>query len=719
MSKYNTTSLTFFLLLFSILTSCQADNPSQTVITPPTTPIIPVPSDDDDENTLSDDGAAQNDSEPNTTPSNEETYPLTMAFRSSQNNTDLDLLTNYDFIHDLDIRYLNDAEDLFGDSAITLHHNSSGLVSISNYTSVYPGHWLYGMGSLARRSFNSTKNEIYVNDASRFRIDDYLTIAYFDSARGEILWNMVELVKITAEPDTVNNILTVSRGEEGTTALSWSVGTYDVAVKPMTSLDSLTPDAKAINITRFSPLDVNGASGLDYFADYIHDNFWVDRFAQGIDGFEFDMAKSRLENDNGIGIDCNNDFVADYCFVDGVNEYLLATNEMVEALRARMPGVILQFDSSLPEKGFRSLLVNGIEMENFPLMENQDFRKFSSAFHHLRYFVENVEPAYKTSYGLTKADTRAYKCDAANSTANSNAIQRLGMAANSLLLMPHAYAAETESTGQKCFDVYVFDEYTGGSLNNPKWLGQVRSGLVRNTDDLGTDNLLTGVTWSDRAATTTYSISSTTSQDGSSFTLSVDDVPSIIEIRPDGSYFPNVAGASMIGTISRTNSTTTSKAFTLSFTASAINTNHETSYEIPRLMLVKLVTTSGDVYPQNILVDSAARDFSLTFKLGTRDSISRIIIGSGEETGILSVSNMQLVTGFGDRFIRYFENGAVILNSSSESWTVSLDTTYSANGYQRLDGSIDPIVNNGTNGVGTERNQFTVPANDALFVTKR
>ena len=74
--------------------------------------------------------------------------------------------------------------------------------------------------------------------------------------------------------------------------------------------------------------------------------------------------------------------------------------------------------------------------------------------------------------------------------------------------------------------------------------------------------------------------------------------------------------------------------------------------------------------------------------------------------------NVALYRGGGDRFVRYFYNGAVILNMTEDAWSLNLGTTYSPDGYARLLGTLaaGDAVNTGVQGNGADRTEFFVPA---------
>jgi hypothetical protein len=140
-------------------------------------------------------------------------------------------------------------------------------------------------------------------------------------------------------------------------------------------------------------------------------------------------------------------------------------------------------------------------------------------------------------------------------------------------------------------------------------------------------------------------------------------------------------------------------------------------------------------------------DYKLSFYRSSVDTgrLEEIRFESGEEPGNLIIADPELVAGSSDRWIRYFENGAVILNlewenepsstpadlrqdsgmttGSPADWVACLDTAASPTGhYCRLDGSrIDfsgAWVNDGTwapmNSAG--KSCFPVPKMDALFI---
>lgn len=714
-------------------------------------------------------------------------FPIVHAFRSIENGNDSNnggyskhtasspYLDNLEIVHyGTTLNYdevLLETEKNRGDSVITILHaqsggidrkrigdlNKNGNVTESDY--VFPGYWLFQVGSFAVDEIPAASTDdatvieveslVDDNGYSLFSVNDEVMITYYDASGKERLWSTFESAKITAVDESSNSI-TVLRGQSyghlnPTEARNWQTDTYEVLITAHVKYND--EDNKVLNLSPQSPKDpLTGLNGYEFFvADFIT-NIWEKSATDGttsLDGVIFDAGRGLIAGDASIPIDINNDLTADYGFIDGINLFGLGVQMYLELLREKLPDKIIMIDSSTVDEGYRNRNspINGIEDENFW----HKGQTYSEAYLHLKNWHDNTKNRTSYTYGFTKEDTLLYSCgEYANedSKPKSNARFRVGLAASLLIGSNFPYAAETEAQdsidgdAKQCYDVYDWDEFTGGKLNDWDWLGGASSEAIQDLSLLGSTNLLESATWDCKTETQTGTkakCGDSTSDYQATFTstLEADNTYSrelVISSLPqktfvlNDNYYPSVGGVFFRAEIAAEMQKQHDKEFTLLFDAEAeLSQSYTGSYSLasdlpPKFVRIKLTDTNNRSYFQNVLVGNNSQTYRLSFTLDNSAGIKKILFFSGEEAGTLKVKNIELVTGSANLWTRYFEGGAVIVNATGDSRDVALDTQYSSNGYKRITGTYDPSVNTGAHGSGTSKNIFTIPAEDALLV---
>lgn len=654
---------------------------------------------------------------------------------------------------------------------ITLAQLTYGGMKARDMADVYPGHWLF----MPRGVVDTLTVNPYDSDEMSLELDPWETGA-FTAGYPAMIYTLdggvpdwdgpVEHVAITSV-NTGASELTVDRVSSWGSYVDWSLYSDIVIAQHAAWGPSNSPTGATLllNLTSSSPdvappLAVTGCSGTctaaEFYAGWLFD--WLNPTV--FDGLELDQGHWTFVEQYNLPVDADNDGASDYGYLSGINQYAIGGATALAALRAHIDGGsstsdrMLIVDSSVPHYGYRGPeSIDGIEIENFP--NSFDWRRFSSGLSQLMLFVEiadadgdgtpNVNDARAAlSYGVTKEDTAWFYChDEDNDSAMDdppnaavafngpdNGNFRLALAASLLAGMPHAFS--TETAGKPCYRAYVWDEYTGGHMTEDdwSWLGDALSvsgaDLQRDTGDLsaGSGNIGSGWTWNaaphahandcSGAGDHCYVVSGGVSS--GTVTLTVSTIPTDTFTYPANSQvFPSVIGATIGAVNPATSCTSGSDQYTLSFRAFGSVTPSGTYGAAPRLARVRLTDWSGTTYYQDVLVPPAAYDFSLTFPMNSSTCVKKVEFMSGQTTGFLSVEDPTLSKGSADRFIRYFERGAVLMNYSDSDWDVDLDLLYGPAGYHRLLGEQNPN-NTGELGEGVDHTEFTVPANDALFV---
>jgi len=734
-------------------------------------------------------------------------YPQVVVFRGGTNAvvSHFDDFANVEVMHDAFVGTgLKPVESNYADSIDTVFHTRWASIGANNAQAqnVFPGHWLFNIGTLVTSSVDAASTRISVADTSLFSIDDRVVVYGCDSNNAPN-WSITEEVIIT---NILSGTLELDRDAFWTTPQDWNVTSQNVRIASHVLIWNDLPNIWAINLSLESPVDTNGSAtyyGHRFFADHFFTNLWMNRLDGSstnvfINGFEFDGGRSvAAKGANQDNVDINNDFTPDGGYVYGLNLYRMGAIQCMQSLRAMMPtGVIMQVDSSTADFGYRGYkYVNGIEMENFPEAATGDFSvysnyrarhtaMFSSAFLHLRQWVELIQQRSLAdtnyyspfSYGFTKEETETYTCgnvpalDPYGFPVNGhNSYFRIGLAAGLLLGMPHPYACENPLTGTKQFDFYEWDEYEGGDLADWDWLGQPIANATQVLDHLTGSVSLTNANWSsnfkDCAEGTFVSSNGTYSLHVSSVGTNASGgctpvVGQALSIVTDSPLIPLITNGLTWADLSAPASTGAplpklyESTLTLSFSAMATNSNLGDGSAgalalqpqvtalgdgVPRLVHMRLVlkdSASNQLLPEQILLvpaDGTFHPYRLSFPLEIYEDrfptledveLTRISILSGEETGSLVITSPTIEYGSPERWVRYFDGGAVLLNASEDPWAYELEWPYGGGGpsarnwYHRLNGSQDPVINNGAAGTGALFRTFTVPPRDALLVRR-
>jgi len=693
-------------------------------------------------------------------------FPKVMAFRPSngerydeagnglgpvQPDQDFDSYANVttknptlpQYTHAIEAAYGSSVDTLFHLGWATINKNrldpaGTALAEDSGFQ-IYPGHWLLEVGSTITTPVDGTTDPltVYVSDSSNLQEDRWAMIYGRDAMTGDPDWSQAEHVFITDRgTDAVGDWITVDRES----LVAWQSLSLDLCIAPHALTFNVSLKTWLINLSVNSPLDPSGRAGWELYADFVG-WLWTQEFGSGVgaDGFEFDGGRwvpQQGGNRNRL-IDVDNDAVADWGFVpaadsSGVQAWGLGAMLAMEQVRTQYPDILVLVDSSTPETGYREYSsLNGIEIENYPESSSSDgtpFGGFSTAFSHLRSWVDRISNSKSLSYGFTKQLSAAFGCDGVSDPTNNHF--RVGLASALLVGMPHPYAphGNVAEVVYKCFGTYPWDEYRGGTLNDWDWLGEPLGPASQILDDLDSENLLDGTTWTESVATceagdpgTLDAVYNFTELPGPTYSheLTVNHVCSYPSVE-------NVVVRTEV--LGHATDPANPSSYAFRFDASATNTyGGDPAWSwvngVPRLVRLGLNLQVGAEFPtrtQEVLVATAGafETYTVTFlNVPASATIRRVSVQSGEETGTLTLQNPGLQEGSAERWVRYFEGGAVLLNISKTAWTYTLDPSQ-PDGYRRLDGAQDPSINSGAPGEGPDRNVFTVPPEDALLVVR-
>lgn len=538
----------------------------------------------------------------------------------------------------------------------------------------------------------------------------YLTI--YKVQTGVPNWNQAEYVKLTAI-DLATNTITVSRAQFGTTARPYSTagsanGNEVRVVAPMKFWDGQWQ----LNFSFACPKNSAGQSAAIWYARLIQDKVFSAynpsrTNGAGADGVEHDVARWTWGNTRpGQNMDCNNDKIEDFGFIDGINSFGLGGQAYLQELRRLLPNHIIQMDSTNPATGQRGYKYpNGIQMECFP--NANQFQQFSTAFQHIRSWHLLGEQPSNISYPFTKTPTtvfaNVYTNDlSGNATVKTDWRFRVGLASATLLKMPHPFSSITgldfdpdypldtsgaTSTSSAFKGTFNWDEYHGGDLNQGSWLGIAMGPLVQDFSDLDfTTNLTSTGTWY-WSVDTAAGYTANTTVSGNTFTANVTGFTSDFKDEEAKARYFRVQLKTTASVPLAVGS-----YYTLQFGAQGRDTWTETSgnstwSSVPGFIAIRGIDPDYDpdgtkTNPTGVLVTNNPNFTSFNISVmagedpnhpGTPYALMPAF-GVSEQVGTTSIRNIKLYKGSAEHYARKYQNGLILLNMSANDWIVPIDS---------------------------------------------
>ncbi len=638
-----------------------------------------------------------------------EVFPINMGFKSLLSSTNdpnhlFDTLANAGryAIHHGNVSNMDQIKVAFANvMTIAMNprqtdgENRSNSVSDAATGNVWPGFFLYRAGSRLMTAVDTTVTQIPVEDAARFSTRDYALLCSLDAqGRPDFLASAAtgpgapyEIVNITGV-DTEGNILTVVRGQTGTTAKSFAAGQSSaLPFREAWQIDNKITQIRAnysLNAPRHPVTGENAAE------------FWGRSRGLAVrdglnDGTEQDIV-SCLAGDRA---DTDLDLEPDGGFVDGINVWSLGWQEHVAIVRGIIgPNRILQHDCTRAASGYRGWKnVNGIQIEAFG-----DGAEFSQTFDLLAQWVRyaEVQPAF--SYGYCRAPTTTY----GGVQPDHDWMFRKQFAAGLMVGMPHPYGS-----GQN-FGLFDWDEQRGGELDDYAWLGRALGPYERDLSGLGTTDLLAGGSWTVQTAEGFAATHSGSPSDPEGIEIKVEQIPPLLQGDPVYSGVMLKWNAAALNLQRGTE-------YTLVFEARASDTvtfDGQTYEGMPGFMRIR--DFNGTIARFNLIVPGEWRTYHMSYVVPESGGNARFNASfqlAEEAQRTFRLRNIRLYTGTADRLKREFQNGVVLLNESQVTpWTAALGSGQ----HRRLKGSIRPDINTGATVTGS----VNVPARDAVYLLK-
>ncbi|MGR8933320.1 MAG: hypothetical protein ACU837_02890 [Gammaproteobacteria bacterium] len=652
-----------------------------------------------------------------------ESYPFLMSFRAFDSlkfgskafQEQLDNQAPYAWIHgSTSEQKFKAIRKRWPDKIVTLQ-NAYGGISEEDFSTVWPGHLLYKTGTLLARDISPNDNLIVVEDQHLIAKNNKIIkkinrkfplalILYALDKAGRPDWEHAEHVVLESMG---KRGLTIRRGQWGSKPLAFKAGKAVVAAHMM-----FWTKQWQLNFSLHAPRGgVGNLTAAEWFARKIAQKV----IASKADGIEFDVARWTWGYPEANPMDIDNNLVADYGYIDGINSFGLGGRVFFRELRKQLgPDKIIQADSNDALTGVRGWsYLNGVQLESFPIAN--DFDLFSQAFLHLRLWVDNAEVLPKVSYPFTKTPTTVFANAHLPNGKPTNFRFRVGFAAATLMGMPHPFAnldrddfdpANAKLGNIKvhpAYGIFYWDEYHGGDLNDWHWLGRAVGVAQQELNDVDKTDLLAKTTWQWKMD---GGFEAKHSRDGGGFSVDVQHIPD--GILPRKMW----AGVRLAPKDGNAPLLQPGREYTLEFKARGADVWHyagQSFDHVPRMITISGAVTSKSKKPLSVLIDNQFRTYRISFIANASHSPTPVF-GVSEQIGGTEIRDIKLYAGGAERWWRQFENGLVLLNMTNDPWRFTLPK----GSYKRLKGRQVPDVNTGQ-AVGTE---VVVPSRDALFLVK-
>ena len=286
------------------------------------------------------------------------------------------------------------------DQVVLLHFNGNARDPRHGTERYFAGHWIYREATPILADVPAQAGESIVRVASTddFQVNTgrYQTanddIALFGvTAEGRHDWTHCEQVRLLAVDRTAKTIR-VQRGCYGTQPRSFRAGAARAAAHAVEG-----PWGKPnhllwyYNYATHCPRDAEGKTCADRLVDDLAAWLGPDGRLAAFDGVEFDVLYHETLGDT------DGDGKSDHGLRDGRNHYGIGVVEFIRQLRTRLgPQRILQADGALGPGGRRSQrafgLLNGIESEGFPNLDDWEFRDWSGGLNRHAFWQANAHP---------------------------------------------------------------------------------------------------------------------------------------------------------------------------------------------------------------------------------------------------------------------------------------------------------------------------------------
>ena len=534
---------------------------------------------------------------------------------------------------------------------------------------MFPGHWLYYPGSTIVRPIGPSGTRVPVADASRFCDGDDVRLWPADARQQPAAWRQSEVVFVE-KVDEARSLLTVQRGKYATAARAFPAGSM---ASPHYKMRYGNPAWYwSYNLAPLCPRDEEGRHFAAWFAHWLANEIKGLNAHAGfryIDGVEFDVTKFNLvtgkhplegmpaKTAKRRAPDCDLDGVGDGGYVDGQPGHGFGTIDCIRRLRESLgPGYLITGDSIWTL--WRAWpYANGMDNESFP-----DIRKpyrWSGAFERTADWQRRcAEP--RMSFFFTRAGH-----DGLPGQRDAHQTLRLALATALLLDCWHCNMGLPGGVRRP-------DEYDGGALRKPHWLGRPMEDFVRLPQPRGQDRLGYGrfereadVSRARVAAQPGYRVDGP-KLDGQRAREGQGCLRVTVAALPHAPAEPRTSAARLRLPVA----VEAGQEYTVSFWARAEHdyARHEPACRgVPWGMTVSLWSGRGgrpNTGQHCLLVPDSWRRFHLSIAANPGSPNGRVEFEIGAEPGTLWLDDVCVHQGGADVFYRRFEHGLVLVNAS-------------------------------------------------------
>ena len=563
--------------------------------------------------------------------------------------------------------------------------------------------------------------------------------------RGEANFARSEFVKVTAV-DFDKQRLRILRIPSNDTSQrhAYQAGRARIGIQSCTAnlVDRWYP-----NLSRFCPRDpATGMNASEYWAKHVA-NYFRQRLAS-LDGLAFDVPPFAPHR----GADINNDGLVDHGYVQGINYFGLGLYDFFDFLQRGSPfdaglgphALITADGEEMADQRFPDV-THGAENEDFP--GYMDFNRFPEQLNLHRWWCDRAV-APNVSYLVMRFPTDAYHNPADTGKLfpwMHNNFARLGIASACFGNGMVAYESSRVWVGKKLLSsqegdkpaggelldsrpYYIWDEYNAGTRNQFRWLGRPTGPAIFQTDQLGKELLPSDAfaQWETiKAADPVVVLTEKTfsSEDRSlSSHLHFQGTPALpwlSEPGPDGPRRLERAASVILRSPRLPTTVSAGSELAISFIGKGRSAygSVDPKYEnIPLCIGFRLRMENGQRgISQWVYLDNKPWTTQLSVTAPASGSASLEIL-AGVEPGHFELRDFSLRLGCAERAYRHFEHGLVLMNGSASQKTVfDLNRIAPGGRFQRIDGVIDTVWNNGK----PVEDSIELPAREAIFLVRK
>ena len=360
---------------------------------------------------------------------------------------------------------------------IHLNGESTSTEDKKAHKTFFPGHWVYEAGTKLSENISKEINVVEVDDATVFSTSVHTykagdhkgeklplsVVLVSDNANGEKDWYNSEFA-IVEHIDTINNTLSLKRGQHFSTSKVFDKGAY---IAPIAADHWGGYLLWYYNLSTTCPRDSAGKNCADRCFENLVKWFGKDGELENLDGIGYDINYFEVSEKHHPKWDLDNNGVADRGIFNGKNLFRTGNWELIRKTRSHFGDEFIITSDGWNDDMQKAVgIMNGMESEG--ICKPWDaFREVSRTINEHTYWNLYNNARYKFSYIHFKLMN-----DEANMYRYSD-LRRFGLGLATCLSA--AYTAVT------------LPEMTGGELNKNNWLGMPISDIkypAKSTPDL-------------------------------------------------------------------------------------------------------------------------------------------------------------------------------------------------------------------------------------------